>query len=351
MPLRRMLTSILFLSACTVRADGDAPVDIVDRGISTNDGGPITTCGADGICNVEFCDLDEDPDCDVPDCGPGGGCNCPNDPDCEPNEPVCDREVAWATDDDSSSCDESFVVRRDPDDVLVDARNFILAKWPNWAEAKDLDYDDDNDGNDENNEDCWRNGHEHANLEGIGASLTRGTCGDPFWDDIHGVEGDFLQPSILMFEKNGNFASDAARTDWQVIGAGYHFHFDPCERPCMPTVPEWRWLIHEAGWHRTGDGGFDCVEQRDVKNDVDLEITDQCVEVEKDDFSRVGKTAAAKHERLWTLHIWFEPGGPGVAVSRRDPWCRWMDDGDEQIVEVDCAETAAFYIQSEECDC
>src|SRR6185503_4091294 len=103
-----------------------------------------------------------------------------------------------------------------------------------------------------------------------------------------------------------------ARSDWQIIGAGYHFDFDPCERPCMEHVPEWRWLIHEAGWHRTTDGGFDCVEQHHIDNDADIDIDDQCVRIDTDDFSRIGGVSAAKHERLWTLHIWFEPNGPGV---------------------------------------
>lgn len=316
--------------------------------LSSTSSGPFTSCANDGICNLAYCSLNEDPDCVENNCDLDGNCNptCASDPDC-PVPEVCDRSIPWTISSDSSSCDAAFKVRRQASDVVVQARNFVEGKWPDFAAAQSLDYDEDNDGNNESGEDCWREGHAEANLEGFGVSLTRGGC-DAVWNDVHGVEGDLHQPSLLFFEKIGS-----NKANWKVIGAGYHFDYDACDVPCFEHVPAGRFLIHEAGWHRVpGDGGFDCVQQQWIDNGTGIDVFDQCTNIEKEDFHRTGLTLGInKHERVWTLHMWFEPDGAGVSFAPTDPWCRWEDDGSETIVTVDCPQTDAFYEQTQDCGC
>ena len=336
-------------AACGTASDPARTAEARQPALSTGgNGDPYVSCENDGICNIVFCTAAEDPDCVPSDCDLDGFCDasCASDPDC-PAPETCDRSVPWPFVNASSSCEASFKVRRNAADVAVVARQFIEAKWPTFAGARFLDYDDDNDGANEGGEDCWKKGHAEANLVGTGPSLTRGTCG-LIWSDIHGVEHDLLQPSLLFFEKVG-----ADEGNWKVIGAGYHFDYAPCDVPCLDHVPESKFLIHEAGWHRVpGDGGFDCIQQQWVDGSADIDVTNQCARIDKDDFHRLGATFGAnKHERLWTLHMWFQPDGDGVAFGATDPWCRWNDDGGETVVGVDCPEVDAFYPLTQDCGC
>ena len=218
----------------------------------------------------------------------------------------------------TTSCGRHPLVRRAVDDPLVQARARVERKWPNFETAKDLDYDDDDDGNNEGKETCWREGHDEANLAGFGVSLTRaehgpgGGCTEPVWEDLH-AGNDPEYPSLLFFEKT----SSREKQTWRVIGAGYHYDYQPCSVPCLLGAAESKFLIHEAGWHRVpGDGGFDCVEQRWIDNNAGIRVADQCAVIEKHDFHRLTlKFGVNKHERLWTMHVFFEPGGSGVAVG------------------------------------
>ena len=313
------------------------------------DGTPFTSCANDGVCNLAYCSTSADPDCTTTNnCDADGSCNptCSSDPDCA-TPPTCDRSVPWSETATSSSCGGTFELRTSSSDVAVQARAFIENKWPNFQAAQSLNYDNDNDGRNESGEDCWRKGHSTANLEGFGVSLTRGTCG-VIWSDIHGVEGDLKQPSLLFFEKIGS-----NQNDWKIVGAGYHFAYDPCDVPCMDHVPEDDFVIHEAGWHRVpGDGGFDCVQQKWIDSGAGILVTDQCAQIEKDDFHRFNLAFGInKHERLWSLHLWFSPDGDDVAFAPTDPFCRWEDDGNETITTVDCPVTDAFYPLTQDCGC
>jgi len=243
-------------------------------------------------------------------------------------------------------------VRRAPTDPLVQARARIEGKWPNFRAAKDLDYDDDNDGRNEGKETCWREGHAEANLTGFGVSLTHadhgslGGCTDSVWDDLHAGD-DPNRPSLLFFEK-----STGGKDTWRVIGAGYHYDYAPCSIPCLSGVAETEFIIHEAGWHRVpGDGGFDCIEQRWIDNNADVRVSDQCAVIEKEDFHRTSLAFGAnKHGRLWSLHVFFEPNNTGVAVAMTDPWCRDRDDvSDEPVVTTSCS--SAFFVRTQDCHC
>jgi len=313
---------------------------------------PFTSCADDGICNAAVCSPSKDPDCIGQNCNQDGRCNtaCTGDPDC-PAPKVCSRGGPFVDVDVTTSCGRSASVRRAVDDPLVQARARVERKWPNFRAAKDLDYDDDDDGNNEGKETCWREGHAEANLANSGVSLTRadpgplGGCTDSVWVDVY-AGNDPDRPSLLFFEKT----SSDKRT-WRVIGAGYHYDYQPCSVPCLLGVSESEFLIHEGGWHRVpGDGGFDCVEQRWIDNNAGIRVTDRCAVIEKKDFHRTSIAFGAnKHERLWTLHVFFEPGGSGVAVAETDPWCRDRDDAsDEPVVTTSCD---AFYPRAQDCNC
>ena len=348
---------LFLLSACQAGGDlapaGERGLDRVDREAVSGGGGggPITTCGNDGLCNLAYCSISEDPDCVEENCDADNHCNvtCESDPDC-PVAEQCDRSGATLFRPVTTWCGRSTVVRVGASDPMVLARAHIESKWPNFRDAKDLDYDEDNDGINESGESCWREGHAEANLEGFGVTLTRGTCG-LIWSDYH-ANDDPMEPSLLAFEK-----TTGSKDTWQIIGAEYHYHYDSCEVPCLTSVPESRFLIHEAGWHRVpGDGGFDCIQQKwvDTSGGVPVvDVFDQCADIHKDDFHRSNITFGAnKHERVWTMHMFFEPGTNGIALAEVDPWCRDIDDADDEpVVTVDCPETEAFYPLTDNCDC
>lgn len=359
--------SLMSLSACI-----EEDAEFHDKQSLTSpvgDQGPVMTCGVDGLCNVAYCDINDDPDCAQIGCEADEVCNksCLTDPDCARDacqedghcDPWCafDRDCAdecrrWTSQPVevvTTACGETARVIRNPHHPLVMARAFIEDKWPDFDTAQHLDYDENDNGVRDSGETQWRRGHATANLEGFGASLTRGG-GGPLWNDVHATDLPH-EPSLLFFE-----ATTGAHSSWAVIGAGYHYHFNPCEVPCLKGVPEDDFLIHEAGWHRLGDGGFDCVKERWVDKDGGapvVDIFDQCVEVNKDDFHRAGLTFGLnKHERVWTVHLFFEPGTNGVALALDDPWCRDHDDPtDPPVVTVDCPEVDGFYPQTQTCEC
>jgi hypothetical protein len=326
------------LSSCTAAVDvtADTPSPATQAALVDLDGNPFLSCGPDDICNAAVCD--DDPDC----------------PPIPESTDTCQRAGGQTWVWRQTPCGGRIKVRQGDDDPLRRARDHIERKWPNFDRAKSLDYDDNDNNNNDGGESCWREGHGEANLAGFGVSLTRawpssgGGCGNIAWEDVHANE-DPNQPSLLFFEK-----TTSGKNTWRVIGAGYHYHYDPCEVPCLTGATRGKFMIHEAGWHRVpGDGGFDCVKQRFIDS-PGIDITDQCEHIEAEDFSRNQPNlafGANKHGRVWTYHMFFEPGTNAVAVAASDPWCRDTDAGSPNVVNVDCTETDAFQFLVDTCQC
>jgi len=96
----------------------------------------------------------------------------------------------------------------------------------------------------------------------------------------------------------------------------------------MRDIPAETWWIHEAGYHHSpGDGGFISATDDNLKRaaiDAGKSIDRQgCFGISRSDL----KTNAldVKHGRLWTVHVWFEPGTRRPTIALTDPWCRQSD--------------------------
>lgn len=181
----------------------------------------------------------------------------------------------------------------------------------------------------------------HADLQGYGVTMIahHGHKPAPKFDKINYWRGELDQPTELFFQKGRN----NKESEWNIIGMGYGLVFDPDNLPTLDADgTSYPFLIHEAGYHRLGDGGFDCADNGDLKtaswnSGLRIDSAGQ-MNVTRDDLKSRTSIRKKRHGRLWTIHVWFDPESGLPVVRNKDPWSR---QGSDAIKVDDCA----FYFQ------
>jgi hypothetical protein len=128
------------------------------------------------------------------------------------------------------------------------------------------------------------------------------------------------RPSELFFEMRRG-----GERNWPIIGMGYAMEFVPGNRAFLSIDGERKdFLLHEAGYHRLGDGGFDCAINRNLRrNAVDRGLFIDAAgrrNIRIGDLRR--RTGRIRHGRLWTIHVWFPPEGGAPVIAETDPFGR-----------------------------
>jgi hypothetical protein len=180
-----------------------------------------------------------------------------------------------------------------------------------------------------------------AELEGFGVTFIQE---DGFLNPLENASGALDDPNLLFFQKVGT-----NKANWPIIGMGYSFEFDPCSRPIMENIHQCNFLVHEAGYHDSpGTGGFECATNSDLKSSaisagksID---SDKCIAIEDLELKDYPFNLDVRHGRIWTVHVWFEPGTKRPIIAETDPFCRQSS----SALEVDCGSADAF---SEQGDC
>ncbi|MCB9677110.1 MAG: hypothetical protein H6737_18480 [Alphaproteobacteria bacterium] len=226
-----------------------------------------------------------------------------------------------------------------PDACLEPAWDAVSTRWPTVQAALD--------DRDVYGRAVWFWAHQRGSVDGFGAVLATIehridprvlTEGLP---DDEKASGDVFEPSLLFFDQ-----TDGPSDTWPVIGMGFHYDFDPCERPVLACADPSDFFVHEAGYHATpiGDGGMLVATPDDVKDGTILDEAG-CTPVRDEDLK--GRVGAIKHGRAWVTHVWFPPEGedspPIWAVE--DPWERWRDAVDRSEV------VGRAFFGQEACDC
>ncbi|MFL5353655.1 hypothetical protein [Archangium sp.] len=191
--------------------------------------------------------------------------------------------------------------------------------------------------------DAHTTGVAHAELEGFGVTLIQRDGGFLTPQPLENASGDLDDPNLLFFQKK-----PGPESGWPIIGMGYSFTFKPCDAPELDSISSVHFWVHEAGWHHApGDGNFECATTSDLKQsalDEGKRLDGAgCVAIEKSDLRE--HEFDAEHERIWTVHVWFEPGTGRPAVKRTDPWCRQST----SALRVECANGVddAFFKQGD----
>jgi len=335
---------------------------LLEAGVTTTSGEPVRTCGPDGYCNLEFCDIDDDLDCEPEggfECDEDGICidDCAFDPDCEVVQPgALDECLAEGT---------CFVLECE---AMRSVAESVFARWPNAGTAI---ADTNLYGVGAN----WWWGHKKKSVDGFGAVLalvnTQPIIGEGGGPDPDGdgswepriapipFTGNLDEPNLLAIDRT----LDGWR-DWPVIGFGYPINFDPCNKPMIDEcVPDDAWFIHEAGYHHSliGDGGMTLADDNHLCRFTpgwiqlgclgaprDVTTVDHGVGCEDIDMGDLETHInRIRHGRFWDLHVWFDPeGGPPVAAID-DPFKRWRNAPLGSRIELD--PLTFFYQDEEEC--
>ncbi len=181
----------------------------------------------------------------------------------------------------------------------------------------------------------------HAELKGYGITMIahHGHKPTPSFDTINYWRGELDQPNELFFQKGKN----NREKQWNIIGMGYGLVFDPDDPPTLDADGySYPFLVHEAGYHRLGDGGFDCADDGDLKTSswnsgLRIDAAGK-MNVTRDDIKNRTSLRKKRHGRLWTIHVWFDPETGLPVVTNTDPWARQASDA---LRVDDCA----FYYQ------
>jgi hypothetical protein len=257
-------------------------------------GGAGPPCGVDGICNLAACDRDPD---------------CPSLPGTGPAPEPLPRD--WV----GTSCGRELWVEATGSPIGVAAKA-VRARYGNFnvaQKAKNPSYFDAHPSG------SLATGH--AELAGFGVTMVQGA-----WPRaVANASGRLDDPSLLFFRKDGKDQDDQS-----IIGMGYSFEIvrDRQNAPSgMPDIPISKWVIHEAGYHRSpGNGGFTCATDDDLKRsafDAGRRIEAAgCNAVGASDLKAREFHVDKKHGRFWATHVWFEPGTSRPAYAVTDPWCR-----------------------------
>jgi hypothetical protein len=212
----------------------------------------------------------------------------------------------------------------------------VIATYPNAAAAADISASPSYIGTHPTN---LLGGQ--AELAGFGVTFIQE---DGFANPVENASGLLDDPNLLFFKKVGT-----NKANWPIIGMGYSFEFDPCTRPHMENIHQCNFLVHEAGYHDSpGTGGFECATTGDLKasaisagKSIDA---DKCIAIEKLDLKDYPLNLDVRHERIWTIHIWFEPGTNRPIIAETDPFCRQSS----SALTSDCSVDNGF---SEQGDC
>lgn len=259
----------------------------------------------------------DDPD-GPPPCDQDGKCNlaaCKEDPDCPQLPDDRPKPIVHPSADVRTPCGGTIHVRAS-DGALGIAAAEIAAKYPDFnsaQQAKDPSFFD--------SHPSGLLATKHAELAGFGVTMIQGKFPNP----VDNASGSLSDPTLLFYKKLGS-----NQEDWVLIGMGYHYEFEANnEGPptSFPAINAAHWWIHEAGYHESpGSGNFRCATNDDLKNkayDGGKRIDPQgCYGIEKSDLKTREFKLDAKHGRIWTVHVWFEPGTLRPTVKKTDPWCR-----------------------------
>lgn len=212
-----------------------------------------------------------------------------------------------------------------PDACLQPAWDAIQSRWPTVRDALD--------DRDVYERAVWFWAHQRGSIDGFGAVLATVEY-RPGPQVIGGLPSDVPaaywsdQPSLLFFDQ-----TDGPSDSWPVIGMGYHYAFEPCQRPELECADPSDFFVHEAGYHTTplGDGGMIVATPGDVREGSQLDA-EGCNLLRAEDLR--GRLGTIKHGRSWVTHVWFPPEGDDSPPiwSVQDPWERWRDAPDRSEV-------------------
>lgn len=221
------------------------------------------------------------------------------------------------------------------DSELAEVARVIQEKYSNMKEAQKAENPKFIDSHVKNF------GTGHADLKGFGVTMVAHNGRGPkpsienlvFWND------DLDEPNLLFFEKGSSFN----KSQWKIIGMGYGKDFTSNVPPIL-TVDgmEYEFLIHEAGYHKLGNGGFECAENEDLKNnswDDGVRIDEAGLNIVTRDDLKPRKRFSVRHGRLWAIHVWFDPETGLPIVAEKDPWER-------QAFDAITVPPCAFYHQN-----
>ena len=163
-------------------------------------------------------------------------------------------------------------------------------------------------------------GIRHGELEGYGVTMVANDGANILFADQEPLNSLAARPSELFFEMRRG-----GPRNWPIIGMGYAMEFVPGDRAFL-TIDDQRvnFLLHEAGYHRLSDGGFDCVINRNlrraaVNRGLFVDAAGR-LNIRREDL-RV-RPGTIRHGRLWTIHVWFDPIDGTPMVAETDPWQR-----------------------------
>ena len=242
---------------------------------------------------------------------------------------------------DSETIDTDFFVCRDngretvtiPEDIAIDQSTDIIhgegselaeaaaaiqEKYPNMREAQKATDPKFIDSHVKNF------GTGHAELKGYGVTMIahNGSGPKPSTDKLAFWNDELDEPTELFYEKGGALN----KKKWKIIGMGYGKDFTSSTPPVLAADgQEYEFLVHEAGYHKLGDGGFECAENEDIKNkawDDGVRIDAEGFNIVTRDNLKPRKRFGVRHGRIWTLHVWFEPDTGLPLVAPTDPWER-----------------------------
>lgn len=140
--------------------------------------------------------------------------------------------------------------------LLTDAAESVRERWPTAAAARE-----------EGAAGCvWYWSHNRVSVDGFGVTLVM-LSEEPGVDDVLDFHldvhagGRLDSPSLLFFDQ-----TEGPIEDWKLIGMGYHFDYQPCQRPTVSCMESRDFFVHEAGYHKIvlGDGGMTIATPEDL---------------------------------------------------------------------------------------
>lgn len=163
-------------------------------------------------------------------------------------------------------------------------------------------------------------GTRHGELEGYGVTMVANDGLNILFADQAPMNGFPARPSELFYEMRRG-----GPRNWPIIGMGYAMEFEPGDRAFLTIGGErHNFLLHEAGYHRLGDGGFDCAVNRNLRRAAlnrGLFVDEAGRRNIRREDMRV-RVGTIRHGRLWTIHVWFDPLDGTPVIAETDPWER-----------------------------
>ncbi|GAB4125068.1 MAG: hypothetical protein KKC01_09920 [Gammaproteobacteria bacterium] len=219
------------------------------------------------------------------------------------------------------------------DSPFGEAASTIQQRFPNMKEARKSDSP--------KFIDSHPAGVNHAELKGFGVTMVAHNGGlIPGADDIEYSSARVDDPNLLFFDKGRS----GKYKEWEIIGMGYSMPYRPQDRPVLLTRTQLdplnpftllpsdplpgvvhRFLVHEAGYHNLLNGEFIHATDNDLTNaaiNAGKSIYPLGEHIIDHDDMKSGGANKKRHGRMWTLHVWFQPGTGRPVVAETDPWYR-----------------------------